>query len=100
MNDKNFIFIINTYDLKFQPSIIDTNPPAIHKMVIHMGSGTSLAILVGVLKIPEPMVLPMAIMVNAKSESPFLFIIRVEWFQIYSAFQEGRSKYRKVFVNL
>ena len=46
------------------------------------------------------MVLPMAIMVNAKSESPFLFIIRVEWFQIYSAFKQGRSKYRKVFVNL
>jgi hypothetical protein len=69
-------------------------------MVIHIGSGTSLAILVGVLKIPEPMVLPMAIMVKAKSESPFLFIIQVEWFQIYLAFQIGGSKYRKVFVNL
>jgi hypothetical protein len=31
--------------------------------------------LVGVLNIPEPMVLPMAIMVRAKSESPFLVII-------------------------
>ena len=46
------------------------------------------------------MVLPMAIMVSAKSESPFLFIIHVEWFQIYFAFEQQRPKYRKVFVNL
>ena len=46
------------------------------------------------------MVLPMAIMVSAKSESPFLFIIDVEWFQIYFAFEQQRPKYRKVFVNL